>query len=266
MKVWTVANQKGGVGKTTTAVALGGLLAQRGQRTLLIDIDPHGSLTSYFRYDPDALDDSVYTLFKAVADKKATDPVKLLFQTGTELLELMPAVIALATLDRQAGKLEGMGLVLKSALQALENRFDYVLIDCPPMLGVLMVNALAACERLIIPVQTEFLALKGLERMMQTLAMVLRARHIELPYSIVPTMFDQRTRASIDSLRMLRETYRDHLWSEVIPVDTQLREASKAGIPPVQFNAKTHGVVAYEMLLDSLMDMDDTPAKVVAKS
>jgi len=261
VKVWTIANQKGGVGKTTTTVALGGLLAQRGQRTLLIDIDPHGSLTSYFRYDPDALDDSVYTLFKAVADKKPTDPEKLLFKTGTEGLELMPAVIALATLDRQAGKLEGMGLVLKNALQELESRFDYVLIDCPPMLGVLMVNALAACERLIIPVQTEFLALKGLERMMQTLAMVLRARHIELPYSIVPTMFDQRTRASIDSLRMLRETYQEHLWSEVIPVDTQLREASKAGIPPVQFNATTHGVVAYEMLLDSLMGMSDTEPK-----
>ncbi len=262
MKVWTVANQKGGVGKTTTAVALGGLLAQRGLRTLLIDIDPHGSLTSYFRYDPDALDESVYTLFKAVADKKATDPVKLLFQTGTERLELMPAVIALATLDRQAGKLEGMGLVLKNALHELEDRFDYVLIDCPPMLGVLMVNALAACEHLIIPVQTEFLALKGLERMMQTLAMILRARHIELPYTIIPTLFDQRTRASTDSLRILRETYSEHLWSEVIPVDTQLREASKAGIPPVQFNSRTHAVLAYEALLDNLMNIDKSSDNV----
>jgi chromosome partitioning protein len=262
MKVWTVANQKGGVGKTTTAVALGGFLAKRGQRTLLIDIDPHGSLTSYFRYDPDALDESVYSLFKAVADKKESDPVKLLFQTGTQGLELMPAVIALATLDRQAGKLEGMGLVLKNALQIIEDRFDYVLIDCPPMLGVLMVNALAACEHLIIPVQTEFLALKGLERMMQTLAMVLKARHIELPYTIVPTMYDQRTRASIDSLRMLRETYREHLWSEVIPVDTQLREASKAGIPPVQFNESTHGVVAYGLLLENLLSRDDAQSDV----
>ncbi|MCF6281613.1 MAG: ParA family protein [Candidatus Polarisedimenticolaceae bacterium] len=259
MKVWTIANQKGGVGKTTTAVALGGLLAQLGKRTLLLDIDPHGSLTSYFRYDPDVLDDSVYNLFKAVADKKTTDPIKLLYQTGTVGLELMPAVMALATLDRQASRLEGMGLVLKNALRELEEKFDYVLIDCPPMLGVLMVNALAACDRLIIPVQTEFLALKGLERMMQTLSMILRARHIELPYTIVPTMFDQRTRASVDSLRVLRETYSDHLWADMIPIDTQLREASKAGIPPAQYNANTHGVLAYGRLLDSLLESDRMP-------
>lgn len=253
MKVWTVSNQKGGVGKTTTTVAFGGLLAKRGYRTLLMDIDPHGSLTSYFRYDPDALDDSVYNLFKAVADKRTIDPTTLLYKSGTEGLELMPATMALATLDRQASKLEGMGLVLKNALIKLEDRFDYVVIDCPPMLGVLMVNALAACEHLIIPVQTEFLALKGLERMLQTLSMVLRARHIELPYTIVPTFFDRRTRASIDSLRVLRDTYDEHLWAKVIPVDTLLREASRAGIPPVQYAPKTHGVLAYEELLDSLI-------------
>ena len=252
MKVWTVSNQKGGVGKTTTAVALGGLLAKSGNRTLLMDIDPHGSLTSYFRYDPDALDESVYNLFKAVADKREIDPMTLLYQTGTDGLELMPATMALATLDRQAGKLEGMGLVLKNALHKLESRFDFVLIDCPPMLGVLMVNALAACEQLIIPVQTEFLALKGLERMLHTLTMVLKARQIELPYTIVPTFFDRRTRASLDSLRLLRETYHDHLWSQVIPVDTRLREASRAGIPPVQYDPKTHAVLAYEALLRDL--------------
>jgi chromosome partitioning protein len=252
MKVWTIANQKGGVGKTTTAVSLGGLLSVWGFRTLLVDIDPHGSLTSYFRYDPDAIEESTYSLFQAAADKRPIDPASLLYQTGTEGLQLLPASVALATLDRQAGRMEGMGLVLKRAFEQLSGQFDYVLIDCPPMLGVLMVNALAACERLVIPVQTEFLALKGLERMLHTLKMVLKARAAPLPYTIVPTMFDRRTRASVDSLRVLRETYREHIWNGVIPVDTRLREASKVGLPPPVADPRGKGVEAYAVLLEML--------------
>ncbi len=252
MKVWTVSNQKGGVGKTTTVVTLGGLLAGWGLRTLLVDMDPQGSMSAYFRYDPDALTASTYSLFQAKVEKQPLDPATLICDTGTEGLSLLPASVALATLDRQSGRLEGMGLVLKQALGRLTGGFDYVLIDCPPMLGVLMVNALAACDHLVIPVQTEFLALKGLERMLQTLKMVLRARTAPLPYTIVPTMFDQRTRASNDSLKMLQETYPTVLWDGVIPVDTNFRESSRAGIPPPTFCPNSRGVGAYARLLESL--------------
>lgn len=260
MKVWTVANQKGGVGKTTTTVTLGGILASWGLRTLLVDIDPHGSMTSYFRYDPDSLEQSSYSLFSAKIEGQKIDAHKLICATGTDGLELLPASMALATLDRQAGRLEGMGLVLKHALNSLSDRFDYVLIDCPPMLGVLMVNALAACERLIMPVQTEFLALKGLERMMHTLKMILKSQNTVLPYTIVPTFFDRRTRASIDSLRMLRENYPDMLWNDVVPVDTKFRESSKAGIPPTLYSPDSHGVRAYARLLEFLHDADKAPS------
>ncbi|MEW8288178.1 MAG: ParA family protein [Candidatus Thiodiazotropha endolucinida] len=259
MKVWTVANQKGGVGKTTTTVSLGGMLSQWGLRTLLLDIDPHGSLTSYFRYDPDGLDESVYSLFKAVAQKSHVDPLSLIYPTGTDGLDLMPAEMALATLDRQAGKLDGMGLVIKQALTQLENRYDHVILDCPPILGVLMINAMAACEQLIIPVQTEFLALKGLERMLHTLEMVMKSRHVPLPYLVVPTMFDRRTRASIDSLRVMRESYPGRVWHSLIPVDTLFREASKAGIPPALFAPQSRGVAAYERLLRDLLDEGEEP-------
>ena len=257
MKVWTVANQKGGVGKTTSVVSMGGILAGWGFRTLLVDMDPHGSLTSYFKYDPDTLDDSVYRLFQAAAKKEPLDPRPLLCGTGTGGLELLPASMALATLDRVAGKLEGMGLVLKNSLHRVRNDFDYVLIDCPPILGVLMINALAACERLIVPVQTEFLALKGLDRMLHTLSMVLKTRKEPLPVTIVPTMFDRRTRASNESIVSMRETYPDKVWRGRIPVDTQFREASKVGLPPVVFNAKTHGVAAYMELLEDLLHEGD---------
>ncbi|MES9853385.1 MAG: ParA family protein [Candidatus Thiodiazotropha sp. LLP2] len=258
MKIWTVANQKGGVGKTTTTVSLGGLLAQWGLRTLLVDIDPHASLTSYFRYDPDGLEESVYSLFKGVAQNRTVDPLSLIHPTGTEGLDLMPAEMALATLDRQAGKLDGMGLVIKQAMNQLNNRYDHVLLDCPPILGVLMINALAACDHLIIPVQTEFLALKGLERMLHTLDMVTKSRQVPLPYHIVPTMFDRRTRASIDSLRVMRESYPEHVWHSLVPVDTLFREASKAGIPPAIFAPQSHGTQAYSKLCEELLADHET--------
>ena len=250
MKVWAVANQKGGVGKTTTVVTLGGLLARRGEPTLLVDLDPHGSLTAYFGQDPDQMEDSVYRLFQRGA--AAPPPARLVLATRFAHLSFLPASPAMATLDRQLGAEDGMGLVLKRALADLAGRFTYVLVDCPPLLGVLMVNALAACQQLIVPVQTEFLALKGLERMLRTLAMVGKALGKPLPYVIVPTMFDRRTRASISTLRVLRERYADTLWDGVIPVDTQFREASKAGIPLSLRSPRDRGSLAYEALLARL--------------
>ncbi len=265
MKVWSVANQKGGVGKTTTAVSLSGLLAARGHNTLMVDLDPHGSLTSYFGYDPDSIEHSVYTLFQESGD--ARPPVEQIVRpTRHERLSLLPASTALATLDRQLGTQEGMGLVIGRALVELANRYDYVLIDCPPVLGVLMINALAASSNLLIPVQTEFLALKGLERMLRTLAMVTKARRRPLNYLIVPTMFDRRTRASLESLQALRTTYPEMLWRSVIPVDTQFREASREGVPISFLNPHARGSVAYTALLATLLGEGNGAVNPVAQA
>jgi chromosome partitioning protein len=249
VKIWAIANQKGGVGKTTTTISLAGHLAQQGLRVLLIDIDPHGSLTSYFGMEPDAPGASVYSLFKAAAEGAVLNPLRVIHPTAFEQISLMPAATALATLDRQLGKQDGMGLVLKRALALLHDQFDVVLIDCPPILGVTMVNALAVAQFLFIPVQTEFLALKGLERMLNTLAMVQRSRHQRLDYLIVPTMVDMRTRASRDTLQTLRDRYPSALWSEFIPVDTLFREASRLGQPLPFFQPHSRGSQAYAALL-----------------
>lgn len=252
MKTWAVANQKGGVGKTTTVVTLSGLLAARGQRTLMVDLDPHGSLSAYFGHDPDSVSHSVYSLFQSVSSQQDIHPDQVIRATAYDNLSLMPASTALATLDRQLGAHEGMGLVLKKSLETVQDRYDNVLIDCPPVLGVLMVNALAACERLLVPVQTEFLAEKGLERMMHTLAMIQKASQKPMPYLIVPTLFDKRTKAAKESLQVLRDNYGLNIWDSVIPVDTQIREASKKGIPLSHLNPRARGVVAYESLLKTL--------------
>jgi chromosome partitioning protein len=253
MKVWTVSCQKGGVGKTTTVVTLGGLLASRGYKTLLVDLDPHGSLTSYFRMDPDTIEQSGYDLFRATINKSKLTIRSTIVDTGFENLSVIPAATAMATLDRQASGLDGMGLVVSSALSQISEEYDFVLLDTPPMLGVLLVNALAACERLLIPVQTEFLALKGLERMMRTVQMINRSRANPLPYTIVPTMYDQRTRASIESLNALQNRYSKNLWKGVVPVDTKVREASRLGSPASVCMPNSRAVLAYGQLLESLL-------------
>lgn len=249
MRVWSVANQKGGVGKTTTSINLAGLLADAGRPTLLVDLDPHGSSTAYFGYDPDTVNRSVYQLFQ----RNSPHPATLVHDTGIPNLKLLPASSALATLDRQLGVQEGKGLAIRLALEKLSASYRYVLIDCPPVLGVLMVNALAACERLIVPVQTEFLALKGLERMVRTLQMIQQSRGAPLPFIVVPTMFDRRTNAAHESLRNLRETYPYNVWSDVIPVDTQFRDASRLALPLTIMNPRARGAVAYRQLLADLL-------------
>ncbi len=251
MQVWTVSNQKGGVGKTTTSVTLGGIAAEAGKRVLLIDLDPHGSLTSYFGGDPDYMEKSCFTLFDNRKNLTRDLIADTLISTNFNNISVLPASTALATLERQ-GIGDGMGLVVSRVLAKIQDDFDLVIIDCPPLLGVLMVNALAACHQLVIPVQTEFLAIKGLERILHTLKMLSKSRKQELDYLIVPTMFDRRTQASVTSLRTIRNTYGERVWQGKVSVDTRLRDASKAGIPPNIYDKDGRGVACYRSLYSLL--------------
>lgn len=249
-----MANQKGGVGKTTTTVALGGLAAEQGMRVLLLDLDPHGSLSAYFRQDPDTQELSSFTLFQ---ERKSLTPEsvrRLIVPSSYANLSLLPSATALATLERQAIGQDGTGLVVSRALAQISGDYDLVIIDSPPLLGVLMINALAACQRLVIPVQTEYLALKGLERMVHTLDMMGRSRKRPLEYTIAPTMFDRRTQASVSSLRVIRNNYPEHAWVGKIPIDTRFRDASKAGVPPHLYEPDSRGVAGYRSLLKFLLN------------
>lgn len=255
MRVWSVANQKGGVGKTTTTVALGCLLAAQGKRVLMLDLDPQGSLGSYFGYAPEASQDSSFEWFAAGGRLDDAALEATIRPTDAERLFLVPGSTALATLERNSASQEGMGLAVSRALTRLWDRFDHVIIDSPPTLGVLLINALAASEQVIVPVQTEFLAIKGVERMLNTLQMVNRSRRKPLPYLLVPTLFDRRTQAGVSSFRHMRKTWPDHVWHAAIPVDTRLRDASSRGVTPLALDPESRGIQAYASLLKTLLKM-----------
>lgn len=248
MNIITVANQKGGVGKTTTTVSLGGILAQQGLRVLLIDMDPHGSMSMYFGYNPEKVEQNVYVLFQKKLQAKPLPLASMLSHTYIDNLDILPASTALITLDKQIGTKKGMGLVISNMLERYKKSYDVVLIDCPPTLGILMVNALAACQQLIIPVQTEFLAIKGMERMLSSLKMISISLRKKVDYLIIPTMFDAKEHPCVESLLFLRQQHRENTWSDYIPVDTKLREASRIGRPSSYLFPNSDGTLAYERL------------------
>ena len=253
MKVWTVANQKGGVGKTTTVASLAGAIVKRGQRVLMIDTDPHASLGYYLGIDSEEVPGSLYDVFINHKSLTAEFIQQYIMPTQLEGLDLLPATMALATLDRALGHQEGMGLVLRNLLVLLEDKYDIAIIDCPPVLGVLMVNALAASQHIVIPVQTEFLAIKGLDRMIKTMELMGRSKKTRYSYTVVPTMYDKRTKASPIALSYMQEKYNKNLWPDnVIPVDTKFRDASLAHLPASHYSPSSRGVKAYNLLLNYL--------------
>lgn len=250
-RVWAVANQKGGVGKTTTSIALGGLLASRGARTLLVDLDPHASLSGYLGLEGEHAGPGVQSLY--IDGPQAIHDAIREIDVSEIQLDLLPADTGLATLERQQAARPGMARVLGDALVLIADRYDHVLIDCPPTLGVPLVSALAAADLLLLPTQTEFLALRGLARMLDTVRMVERARTRALPWRIVATLFDGRTRAAHTCLSYLREHYPNQLLGSVVPVDTQVREASQAGVPPIAWPAARRAAAAYREVLEELL-------------
>ncbi|MBB6523448.1 ParA family protein [Pseudoteredinibacter isoporae] len=248
MQVWTVANQKGGVGKTTSAVTLGGYAAQAGKRVLLVDLDAQGSMSSYFGIKPQSLKQSSAELLHHEGQVSRQMIMDIVMELPYEGLSLMPSSPSLITLERTAQHRRGFGLVLGQVLSLLEEDFDLVLIDCPPALGVLMINALVASTRLIIPVQAEFLSLQGFARMQQTVDMVQHSLDTVIDRVVVPTMVDRRTQACQQTVRSLRNEFPVDLWPGHIPIDTKLRDASRLGVPANLFQPAAKGVQAYGAL------------------
>jgi len=261
MRIWAIANQKGGVGKTTTTLALGRNLAMLGHRVLMIDLDPHASLTRAFDVPAEPPPSGVLDLF-------ATPPAELsslVRDSGIERLGYVCAQTALATLERRSANQPGLGLALQQAMTRHEGQHDYILLDCPPTLGLLMINALAAADRVIIPTQAEPLALHGLASMVRTVDMVERSRRRPLSAAILPTLFDKRTRIGNDTLRQMRETYGERVWDDAIPVDTRICNVKALTLDIAPGGAApSRGLAAYGRALDWLIASDVLPMEQAA--
>lgn len=249
MQIWAVANQKGGVGKTTTTLALGRALCLRNKRVLLIDLDPHASLTRAFGVDEFPPPRGVMELFA----EPAVALHALACDSQLPGLQYVCAQPALATLERRSATAPGLGLALQKALQDPALAHDYVLMDCAPQLGLLMINALAAADRVIIPTQTEPLALHGLEGMVRTARMVEKSRNRPLPLSIVPTLHDKRTRAGTDSLHTMQKRHGALVWEDAVALDTKLSSAGLLTQPASSDAYPGRGLAAYRRVLDWIL-------------
>jgi chromosome partitioning protein len=245
--VYALANQKGGVGKTTTAINLGACLSAGGAQTLLVDLDPQGNATVALGADRDATPSSYDCLSGEVSVAEAARPA------GPDNLWLVPASPDLAGASVELPRIEGSETQLRDRLGPVRERFVFTLLDCPPSLGPLTVNALAAADGVIVPVQAEYLALEGLVQFLDTLALV-RETNPSLELSgLIITMHDERTRLSIDVERELRDHFGELVFETVIPRSVKLAESPSYGKPVITHAPASPGSQAYRALAGEIV-------------
>lgn len=251
-RVIAVANQKGGVGKTTTSVNLAACLANLGKKVLLIDIDPQGNTTSGIGINKADVKYCVYdVLINDVAVEEA------MIQTMVENLTVLPATIQLAGAEIELVPTISREVRLRKAVQPLRSRFDYIVIDCPPSLGLLTVNALTASDSVLIPIQCEYYALEGLSQLLNTIRLVQKHLNTSLEVEgVVLTMLDARTNLGLQVIEDVKKYFRDKVYKTVIPRNVRLSEAPSHGQPIIFYDAKSKGAETYTDLAKEVIGID----------
>lgn len=254
-KILAIANQKGGVGKTTTAINLGAALARRGKRILVIDLDPHACASLHARIYPEDGEANLYDVF--VADEGLLPSIwpRLIRPTAMKGMDIAPGCIKLSELENDFRDRKSKGTVLLNALKEQRRNYDFIILDCPPHLGILLINAIISADLLIIPIQTDFLALHGLKLLFDTLHTLNKVLPKPVMYRTVATMYDKRTKACTRVLELLAKKMGNAMFRTIIGVDTHFREASAKGCSIFGIDSKSRGALAYEALADEVLSL-----------
>lgn len=243
-RIIAITNQKGGVGKTTTAINLSACLAEAGQRVLAVDFDPQGNTTSGLGLEKGNLDTTVYELLMGECKLE-----ECIFQSVQERLDVMPSDMDLSGAEIELLDIQNKESILKDYLEKVEDKYDFIIIDCPPSINLLTINALTAADTVIVPIQCEYYALEGLSQVLKTVALVQKKMnpHLEIE-GVVFTMYDSRTNLSLEVVENVKEHLNQNIYKTIIPRNVRLAEAPSYGMPINQYDSRSSGAESYRLL------------------
>ena len=252
-RIIAIANQKGGVGKTTTSITLSSCLAEKGKKVLAIDLDPQGNMTSGLGVDKDVVDNTVYELILGECSIKES-----ISKTVVENLTIIPSNVNLAGAEIELLGINDKEYILKTAVDYIKDDYDFIIIDCPPSLNMLTVNAMTTADTVLVPIQCEYYALEGLSQLIHTINLVQERLNPKLQIEgVVFTMYDVRTNLSNQVVDTVKENLDTKIYSTMIPRNIRLAEAPSYGIPINMYDSKSAGAESYRNLAKEIIDRKD---------